>query len=287
MTAPRDSDVLIRAFLDEGQTDLPDRAFDAVRSEIHRTRQRVVIGSWREPNMSIFARVAIAAAAVLAVGLAWVNFGPAPGVGTQPAPSPTPTATPSATPNVISGTRPLEPGRYQLSGIELSGGVPISLTVPAGWTSWAGVAVNKNYNAMAGPALMYWEITNTFVDPCTNHALVEPAPGPGVDALVDALARMPGTEAGPPTGVTIDGYRGKYVEVTITTDISTCGPNGFWLWMSPGDSHYVQDTNEMDRVYVLDVDGDRLTFAARFSPRTTDADRAELEAIIASIDIEP
>ena len=48
------------------------------------------------------------------------------------------------------------------------------------------------------------------------------------------------------------------VEVTITTDINTCGTDGFWLWMSPGDSHYVQDTNEMDRIYVLDVDGDRL-----------------------------
>jgi hypothetical protein len=284
MTAPRDPDVLIRAFLDEGQTDLPDRAFDAVRSDIHETRQRVVIGPWREPNMSIFARVAIAAVAVLAVGLAWVNFGPAwNGIATQPTPTPSPTASPKT----IGGTRPLEPGRYQLSGVVLSGGVPISLTVPAGWSSWASVAVNKNYNALAGPALMYWEITNTFVDPCTNHTLVDPAPGADVDSLIDALASMPGTEAGPPTDVTIDGYRGKYVEVTVTTDINNCGTDGFWLWMSPGDSHYVQDTNEMDRIYVLDVDSDRLTFAARFSPRTTPADRAELEAIIASIDIEP
>ena len=32
MTAPRDPDRLIRAFLDEGPTELPDRAYDAVRS---------------------------------------------------------------------------------------------------------------------------------------------------------------------------------------------------------------------------------------------------------------
>jgi hypothetical protein len=70
MTAPRNPDDLIRAFLGEGETDLPDRAFDAVRADIHQTRQRVVIGPWREPDMSTFARVAIAAIAVLTVGLA-------------------------------------------------------------------------------------------------------------------------------------------------------------------------------------------------------------------------
>ena len=61
MTAPRETDRLIRAFLHEGGTELPDRAFDAVRRDIHRTRQRVVIGPWREPDMSNLARVAIAA----------------------------------------------------------------------------------------------------------------------------------------------------------------------------------------------------------------------------------
>src|SRR5439155_13499714 len=86
MTASRDPDKLIRAFLDEGQTDLPDRVFDAVRHDIQRTRQRVVIGPWRVPNMNMFARVAIAAAAVVAIGFAWVNFGPSragPSVGAQ------------------------------------------------------------------------------------------------------------------------------------------------------------------------------------------------------------
>ena len=65
MTAPHDD--LIRAFIAEGREELPDRAFDAVRGEIHRTRQRVVIGPWREPQMSNLAKVALAAAAVIAV----------------------------------------------------------------------------------------------------------------------------------------------------------------------------------------------------------------------------
>jgi hypothetical protein len=43
----------------------------------------------------------------------------------------------------------------------------------------------------------------------------------------------------------------------------------------------------MNRMYILDVDGQRFTFSARIPARTTAADRAELEAVIASIDIQP
>ena len=64
MTSMHDPDRLIRAFLDEGQTELPARTYDAVRDHIERTRQRVVIGPWREPDMSNIARIAVAAAAV-------------------------------------------------------------------------------------------------------------------------------------------------------------------------------------------------------------------------------
>ena len=93
-------DELIRAFIAEGREELPDRAFDAVRGEIHSTRQRVVIGPWREPQMSNLAKVALAAAAVVAVVFGASRLLPtASGPGTTP-PSPTasPTVTPTGTP---------------------------------------------------------------------------------------------------------------------------------------------------------------------------------------------
>jgi predicted amidohydrolase len=132
-----------------------------------------------------------------------------------------------------------------------------------------------------------WEITGTYVDPCTDHTLVAPRPGPGVDELAADLASMPGTVADPPVSVTIDGYRGKAVEVTVATDITTCGIDSFWLWASPDGERYVNGSDETNRIFVVDVDGERLTFAGRFTPATTTADRAELEAVIASIRIEP
>ena len=109
-----------------------------------------------------------------------------------------------------------------------------------------------------------WPISGTFVDPCTDHTLVQPTPGPGIDALADALANQPGTEAGPPTAVTVDGYPAKLVESTVTADIEPCGTNGFWLWAAPdGDHRYVQGTDELNRMYIVDVDGERLTFNGR------------------------
>jgi hypothetical protein len=297
MTA-RDPDVLIRAFLDEGQTDLPDRVFDAVRHDIHRTRQRVVIGPWRQPTMNMFARVAIAAAAVVAIGFAWVNFGPSqvgPGIGTRPTPTPTPS------PRPLPDAGGLEPGRYWLNPVgapNVTGLPRIALTLPAGWTA-AGDLLLKNYapdlnpgeldpsDAGSGPSLVAWQISGTFVDPCTDHTLVTPTPGPGIDALAEALAHQPGTTAGPPTAVTVDGYSGKFVELTVTADITKCGDK-FWIWASAdGNSRWVQGTNELNRIYILDVEGRRFTFSARIPARTTTADRAEIEAVIASIDIQP
>jgi hypothetical protein len=103
----------------------------------------------------------------------------------------------------------------------------IAVNMPAGWTA-DGDLLLKNYapdlnpgeldasDAGAGPSLVAWQISGTFVDPCTDHTLVKPTPGPGIDALADALAHQPGTTAGPPTAVTVDGYSGKFGELTVT-----------------------------------------------------------------------
>jgi transglutaminase-like putative cysteine protease len=82
MNATHDPDRLIRAFLDEGMTELPAHAYDEIRSDIERTRQRVVIGPWSEPHMSRLASFAVAAAAVViigAVGLTSIGSPTSPG----------------------------------------------------------------------------------------------------------------------------------------------------------------------------------------------------------------
>lgn len=288
MTSPRPTDTTIRAFLDEGVAELPDRAFDAVRGDIHRTRQRIVVGPLTEPNLSGPARVAVAAALILAVvGAAVANFFPArPNVGgPEPTPSPVPTL-PLNGGEVPAGTwRVIDAVQVGHESQDTS----IVVTVPAGWTSFSGFALDKNYgltDAEAGPSFVNWSISDTYRHPCTDHDLVEPTPGPGLDDLVAALAAMPGVRAGAPVDVVVDGYRGKSIDLTVTTDLDTC-PGGFWMWGDPGGYRYAQVNGEVDRIYVLDVDGQRQTFFLRIPPRTTPADRAQLESIVDSIDLQP
>ncbi len=291
MTTSRNPDQLIQAFLADGPDELPDRAFDAVRGDIHRTRQRVVIGPWREPHMSTLGKLAIAAALVVAIGFAWINFGPRqPGFGGDPTQAPTASPTPTA--QLITGSnRALEAGRYRFDygAATGSGGLPgasVFITVPGGgWTNFDNFAVDRNYSAAsseAGASFVIWNITDLYVDPCTDHTPQASPPGNGIDELLEALAGQPGLEAGPQTDVTVDGYSGKYVELTVATDIATCTA-GFFPWVDK----FVQGNNEVLRVYALDVDGERLTFFARIPVITTPTHRAELESIIASIDIQP
>lgn len=140
MSQRRNPDRLISAYLAERTPELPDRVFDAVRSDIHRTRQRVVLGPWREPDARVLARaLAMAATVVLIVSLLIVNvFGIGPG-GPPP-------ASPGPTPNVFQSP---------LYGY--------SILVPPGWTAipatvrWDGVSapsLGPNVDQVAGPHLL-------------------------------------------------------------------------------------------------------------------------------------
>lgn len=302
MNPDRDTTRIVRSWLEDGATGLSDRVLDNVLDQLPSTPQRR--HRWqarRSPPMINAVKVAMAAAAVVVVGVVGLNLVPGsaqPGVGAAPLPTPTATATPNAAPSAspipyLPTSGVIEPGRYRIPETQYQA-TGLTIEVPAGWTSLGNNLLSKDYGRGTEPGalLAVWPITGTFVDPCTDHTLVQPTPGPGIDALAEALANQPGTEAGPPTAVTVDGYPAKLVESTVIADIETCGSgsglDGFWLWAAPdGDHRYVQGTNEVNRIYIVDIDGERLTFNGRFPAVTTAADRAELEAIIASIDIEP
>ena len=293
MTAPRDPDVLIAAFLDEGQTDLPDRTFDAVRRDIHQTHQRAVIGPWREPNMSMLARVAIAAVAVLAVGLVWVNFGPGqPGIGAQPTPTPTPTLTPTPSPTPTPQALPLDLAPLQ-SGTYVTPApfpVRVTFTAPDGWKGALGSPVYAfvtTVNDSVG--VMFGFIDQVVADPCDfDQGLVTPQVGPSVDDLATALTRMPGVTATLPTDVTLSGYAGKQLTVTAPTSFAGCNlwPEGYVLWQGPLGGNYAVDAGAVTRLWILDVDGNRLVIIQWATGRTAQ-ERADVQAILDSIRIAP
>jgi hypothetical protein len=91
MTQRRDPDVLLAAYFTEQTPELPDRVFDAVRRDIHRTRQRLVLAPWQEPDARSLARALPIAATILLVVSLLILYIAAVGPGGGPTASPGPT----------------------------------------------------------------------------------------------------------------------------------------------------------------------------------------------------
>lgn len=313
----RHPDELIDAFLDEGRDDLPDRVFDAVRGEIHLTRQRVVIGPWREPQMSNLAKVALAAAAVIAVLFGASRLLPSTsGPGTSPPsiPSPTATASPTETPADSAGPSMarispgpicddpeqaglLEAGTYAISN-EVMTQVPYTLEVPAGWTLSDGCGIGKYPGEGGNPGkdevlFSIWNVTHIYADACawddrTNVISTGSTPA----ELADALGSQLGNEASAPTDVELDGFAAVQTELTIAPEVdpSTCTNGYIRLWPGPGPDFNAgfccSPKNEILDLRIVDVNGKRVVILAGRQPQTSAQDVAELNSIVDSINFD-
>jgi hypothetical protein len=165
MTAPRSTDQLLHAFLADGLTELPDRAYEAVRGEIHGVRQRGLAGPWRVRNLGLGRWVTVAVAAILVVALAILDLRPGGGPGGIPTlPAANETPTPSAAPS----TEPT-PARPTGFSSPLYG---YTLTMPAGWISaaavipWDGIkqsGPDAESDKFVGPAqVMSWAFAGPY-----------------------------------------------------------------------------------------------------------------------------
>jgi hypothetical protein len=134
-TTPRDPDAILAAWLEEGPNQLPETTRRAIAVGLRSTRQtrRARRVPWRPNVMYPFARLAVAAAAIVIVaGGAFYLLSPSnQGIGgPSPAATPSPTAPPSATPAV-----PASPGPSQALTWKTftAGHSPYRMEVPAGW----------------------------------------------------------------------------------------------------------------------------------------------------------
>jgi hypothetical protein len=226
MTAPRDPDLLIRAFLDEGRAELPDRAYDAVRDRIDQTRQRVVIGPWRESQMSNFAKIAIAAAAVIAVVVSGINLIPGRsgggigGPGAAPSLTPAPTPTPSPTPASTPTPKPLgatDVGTRLAGSYQVIDPFPVPFSVRLDGYQLEELSQGGVSFSLPGslPSFGVYVPDGTHADPCKADSSPRPVPMT-VDGLVGAWDSMRGFKVESATDVTIDGHAGKAVVLSNT-----------------------------------------------------------------------
>jgi hypothetical protein len=286
VSADRDTTRTVRSWLEEGVTELPDRVLDSVLDQLPATHQRRA--TWWPPRriitMNTAAKFGLAAAAVVVAALLGFNYLDAPNEGgpglDDPSPSPTPT------PQVL-GDAALAPGPVVATGFGTSESVTFRFTVPGGWRGFGGVGVlpETGTEAPDGMGIGLGEVNaGMFRDPC-RWSDGDPDPvGPTVEDLANAFAAQTAYEASTPVEVTLGGYAGLRVDLQLPADVESCDNGEFYPWVG---SIYAQGSNNLWDVWILDVEGDRIVVLGTYFPGTSAEDRAEQQAIIDSIVIEP
>ncbi len=168
-----------------------------------------------------------------------------------------------------------------------------------GWSSISGFVIKRVAGVMG---VSVWDVSEVPSDPCHwAETLAEPA-GPTVDHLVQLLVAQKTRNASTPIDVTLGGYSGKYLEWSVPQDAVVTGDADFegcdiqpsnghrdfisWLSSTGTGSRYQQVAGQVDRLWILDVDGQRLVVDATYSPDTSEVARAELARVVESLRFE-
>src|SRR5262245_26392067 len=163
-----------------------------------------------------------------------------------------------------------------------------SIRVPATWGSGrSGQFIVKRVEGILGVSV--WDVHRVPSDPCRwQDSLVQV--GSSVEDLVTALVAQRSRAATTPVDVTVAGHAGRYLEWSVPDDVVVNGDADFkgcdrWYdndhrdfvsWLTADDGErYQQVAGQVDRLWVLDVDGQRLVVDATYSPDTTAQDRQE------------
>jgi len=283
MSTDHDVTRIVRSWLEDGVTALPDRILDSVLDQVPATHQR---RAWwparRFPIVNSTAlRIGTVAAVLIIAAVIGARFLPGSGsVGGPPAPTVRPTPIP-----LLKGQAPHPAGRYQL---DPTLPMKVTLAVPNGWSgdTWFVVGPNGN-QAPNGMAVRFYTVGNLYKNPLSpDDGVLTPAVGPTVDDLVNAMVNHHDWITTGPTAVTIDGYAGQVVHVTLPAGTSNATP--FYLSVDPkGGQIWGWVAGQLFDIYVIDVGGKRLVIDAFHYSGTSAADLAVQRAIIDSVQLTP
>ena len=198
---------------------------------------------------------------------------------------------------------PLEPGTYFIDP-DLDPSTPLRVVyeVPfERWSMWIGAA---KFAGDGHVGVSITTVTNLVRHGCRDHSWADPPVGPSVDDLADTLADLaPFRVTSPPRDVTVYGYIGKHLELTVSDlpvegegddrRFTECVDGNLKSWVGaidtePGDAFYgYTGPGFREEFWILDVDGTRLMIVAERSPGAPRKDLAEQRAILDSVRIEP
>jgi hypothetical protein len=224
-----------------------------------------------------------------------------------PTPTPTPIPTPTVTPVPLPSAGALAAGTYVTtpfvghdhayacltppqsgcSETTADDSIRITFTVPAGWEPpplQLGIWRTGKNNYPPDGASLYFERGGwLYSDPCHGTPPPDIRVGPSVDDFANALANDPSLDATSPVPVTLGGYSGRYMDLQVPSDISTC-TDGYWPW-EPG--IYAQGPSQRWHLWILDVNRIRVVILTTDYAGTSAPDRTALQSIVDSIQIQP
>ncbi len=170
-----------------------------------------------------------------------------------------------------------------------------------GWSQWVGGFKPSDVGHVG---VSITTVDNVVTDACLDHNHANPPVGPTVDDLADALASLsPFVVTSQPEDVTIYGYSGKHLELTVPDmaversgdrlRFTECSRGELRSWVAPFDTppddafYGYTGPGYTEEFWILDVGGTRLMIAAERSSGSPEEDVAEQLDILASIRIEP
>ena len=283
MSTDRDTKHVVRSWMQEGATQLPDRVLDAVLDELPATRQRGIggIGRWF-PIPLRFAVATLAAAIMVAVAAGLV--GPSSEIRLGGAPDASALATEYP---VLTEGSDLPAGRYEVPDTL---GAPITLQVPAGWSNCSLGTEEVGVCSGHGPAsagVTFSVIADVLEDPCDHTARSGPPLGPGVDDLVQAIRGLDGFTSTGPEATTVDGYPAQRLTVKAPSQyVCTDSGDGLGTWATASRVNGV-GLGETNELRVLEVNGVRLLIAAAIASSASEALRDEVRDVLDSVRIGP
>lgn len=303
MTASRDPDRLIQAFLSEGEELLSDSIYDAVRAEIEQTRQRAGFGWWRTPIMSKIVPIGLGAAAVLVIGLllGYQLLGTPGNVG---GPDVEPTATPAVTDTPEPSIEPtssadafLPEGPHLVEDAgALAGSPSTTVTIPApGWTAipaFGGLLKGLDEDPPQAAMLLWsWPVGTSFDvygDPCKWASTRPDTPATTVEEIAAALAAQTSRDGSDPVDVTVGPFTGKKVTLHVPEDwnrsSNDCDQKTFASYGTNGGEpeRYHQGPGQVDELWILNVNQAVVILDVMYRPDTPAALIDEMRTIVES-----
>jgi hypothetical protein len=296
-----DIDRVMKVWMDDGPTAIPDRVVDVVAARIGVQRQR---RAWPFPGRTTVTapmKLAAGLAAVLVAAVVGLQMLPGNG-GTGGEPTASPSATPAPSPTAAPTPKPVPTSRtitYPSFGSAPS--LDITFDLPAGWGEFdTGWLVGPENRARA--MVLILETAGLFSDPCQWDIAGtgdETQPGDlavSADALELATAlhdHTAYTSAGAPTPTSLGSHAGYFVEIELPADLDFVGPTCDVV-TGDQDGNYVvfgafhfypQGPSNRWQISIVDVDDVQLAVILSSFAETSEEDMAAARSIVDSIQI--